>query len=77
MRIALLVGALFAGVIAVLAALIYNVPEFVDFRGPPYLGWKEFAEFKPLGHGLHKIEIFWHMTPLHAEVWLHYMWDLH
>lgn len=54
--------------LAVVVALIYYVPEFSDFRGPTYLGWKETAEFKSIGHGLYKIQIFWHMTPFHSEV---------
>ena len=62
------ISALAVVVAAVIVSLVYNVPEFADFRGPTYLGWKETAEFKSIGHGLYKIEIFWHMTPFHSEV---------
>ncbi|CAL8466588.1 g6124 [Coccomyxa elongata] len=61
------ISALAVLVAAVIVSLVYNVPEFADFRGPTYLGWKETAEFKSIGHGLYKIEIFWHMTPFHSE----------
>ena len=54
--------------LAVIAGLSWNVPEFEDFRGPVYLGWKEPVAFTSLGHGLHKLMINWHMTPFHFEV---------
>lgn len=68
MGFASIVGILPAVVAAVIVGLVYNVPEFEDFKGPVYLGIKETAEFKSLGNGLYKTEIFWHMTPFHHEV---------
>ena len=67
MAIAYLGGALVAVVIA-LAATIHTIPEMADFHSNAFLQRAEKASFKPLGHGLHKMQIYWHMTPFHAEV---------
>ncbi len=61
-------GFMAAVVLAVIVGTLYNIPEFEDFRCSPYLGWQEKAAFKPLGHGLYKLEINWYMTPFHKEV---------
>jgi hypothetical protein len=68
MGLAYVISLLLAVACALIVGLLYNVPEFADFRGALYLGGKEKADFKPIGHGLYKIEIFWHMTPFHNEV---------
>ncbi|KAK9909599.1 hypothetical protein WJX75_004745 [Coccomyxa subellipsoidea] len=67
MGLAYVISLLLAVACALIVGLLYNVPEFADFRGALYLGGKEKADFKPIGHGLYKIEIFWHMTPFHNE----------
>ena len=67
MAIAYLSGALVAVVLA-LAATIYTIPEMADFRSNAFLQRPEKVSFKPQGHGLYKMQIYWHMTPFHAEV---------
>ena len=67
MAIAYLSGALLAVVLALVAA-VYTIPEMADFHSNAFFQRAEKASFKPLGHGLYKMQIFWHMTPFHAEV---------
>ena len=51
-----------------LAVTIYTIPEMADFHSTAFLQRAEKASFKPMGHGLYKMQIYWHMTPFHAEV---------
>ena len=66
-------GALIASAVVVLASavlvgLMYNVPEFEDFRSNSvYLGWRQPVAFKAIAQGVHKLQIDWHMSPFHHE----------
>ena len=59
-----------AGVIAaaaVVASVLFYVPEFEDFRGPMWLGTPEQHAFKKIAEGLYQIDLPWHLTPVHQE----------
>ena len=61
-------SAIVAIVFAVLIGLLYNVPEFEDFRSRSvYLGWSQPGAFKSIAPGIYKLQIDWHMTPFHHE----------
>lgn len=69
---ALLIGSSAAVVLlsAVLIGLMYNVPEFEDFRSKSvFLGWKQPVAFKAIAPGIYKLQIDWHMSPFHHEAW--------
>ena len=68
MKLLYLLGAVIAVPLAWLVTTIYTIPELADFHSSAYLKRGEKASFSPLGHGLYKMQIFWHMTPFHAEV---------
>ncbi len=68
MKLLYLLGAVIAIPLAWLITTIYTIPELADFHSTAYLKRGEKASFSPLGHGLYKMQIYWHMTPFHAEV---------
>lgn len=68
MRAVYLGGAVIAAALALIVSVIYTIPELADFKSYAFLQKGEKASFKPLGHGLYKMQIYWHMTPFHAEV---------
>ena len=68
MKLLYLLGAVIAIPLAWLVATIYTIPELADFHSTSYFSRGEKARFTPLTHGLYKMQIYWHMTPFHAEV---------
>ena len=68
MKLLYLLGAGIVVPLAWLVATIYTIPELADFHSTSYFNRGEKASFSPLGHGLYKMQIYWHMTPFHAEV---------
>lgn len=55
-------------VLAVLTALMYNVPEFEDFRSKSvFLGGAQPVAFEAIAQGFYKLQIDWHMSPFHHE----------
>ena len=68
MKLLYLLGAVIVVPLAWLITTIYTIPELAIFRSTAYLKRGERSSFLPLGHGLYKMQIYWHMTPFHAEV---------
>ena len=68
MKLLYLLGAVIAVPLAWLISTIYTIPELADFHSTAYLKRGEKASFSPLGHGLYKMQVYWHITPFHAEV---------
>ena len=68
MKLLYLLGAVIAIPLAWLITTIYTIPELADFHSTAYYQRGEKASFSPLGHGLYRMQIYWHMTPFHAEV---------
>ena len=61
-------GAISAAALAILIATIYTIPELADFHSNAILKLGEKPSFVPVTKGLYKMQIYWHMTPFHAEV---------
>lgn len=68
MKLAYLLGAVVVVPLVAILSAIYTIPELADFRSYAYLQRGEKASFSQLGNGLYKMQIYWHMTPFHAEV---------
>lgn len=61
-------GAISVAALAILIATIYTIPELADFHSNAILKLGEKPSFVPVTKGLYKMQIYWHMTPFHAEV---------